>query len=298
VIVCPDCDGELAAVDVAVCTHCGRAFERRDGVPELVARSDLESMLFRAYLEHYARLAADDLEQSIQLEDHHRIETERLRDLLGDVRGLDVCDVGAGKGVLLRGLLGRGAASLTGIEIAEPYLRRLSTEAGVRLVAANAERLPFREEFDVVVSADVLEHVLNPGDLLLSVRRALRADGRFVVRVPYRDNLVAYAVQSGYRYPFVHLRSFDRRGLRDLLRQAGFDVRRWIFSSFYAGKLRRALSGHPRVERRVRLRLEKHFGGAGRVTCIDPRIGRLLMRPNTLTAVAVRRKDIRERADS
>jgi SAM-dependent methyltransferase len=291
VIVCPDCDGELAAVDVAACPHCGRTFERRDGVPELIPRSDLESMIFRAYREHYARLAADDLEQSIQLEDHHRIETERLRDVLGDVRGLDVCDVGAGKGILLRDLLGRGAASLTGVEIAEPYLRQLSAGSGVRLVAANAERLPFREEFDVVVSADVLEHVLNPGDLLLSVHRALRPGGRFVVRVPYRDNLVAYAVQTGYPYRFVHLRSLDRRGLRDLLGQAGFDVKRWFFSSFYTGRLRRALSGHPRVERQVRVRLERHFGGRGQVTCINPRIGRLLMRPNTLTAVAVRRKD-------
>ena len=287
-IVCPDCGTELQEGAGSDCRGCGRRFAKVEGVPELLSTSDLESAIFAAYREHYEQLAADDLESSIQLEDHHRIETERFRDVIGDVRGSDVCDVGAGKGLLLKAIQELGPASVTGVELARPYLRAIAGSTGGRLILANAERLPFQDEFDVVTSADVLEHVLNPGDFLLSVHRALRPGGRFVVRVPYRDNLVAYAVQAGYRYRFVHLRAFDHRGLRDLLGQAGFAVREIHYSGFYALKLRAPLRRSPRLERRVRTTLERRFGGAGGVTRIDPRLGRLLMRPNTLTAVATK----------
>jgi SAM-dependent methyltransferase len=257
-------------------------------VPELLAAADAETPIFEAYRAHYERLAEEDLRSSIQLEDHHRIETQRLADALGQLEGLDVCDVGVGKGILLELLAGRGARSITGVDISRRYLERLAANPDIRVVLASAERLPFESEFDVVVSADVLEHVLNPGDFLLSVRRALRTGGRFVVRVPYRDDLVAYATSCGYPYPFVHLRSFDKRGLRDLLDSAGFTVRGVSFSGFYTLKLRRALAGTAHVQRRASGFLERRFGGPGQVTKIHPRLGRALMQPNTITVDAVR----------
>ena len=256
---------------------------RRHGVAELLASADRSSAIFGAYRDHYDRIAADDLASSIQWEDHHLIETERFRDVLGHVRDLDVCDVGVGKGILVGLLKEGGARSVTGVELADPYLERLAEAEGMRIVLANAERLPFRDEFDLVVSSDVLEHVLNPGDFLLSVRSALREDGRFVVRVPYRDDLVAYSTLRDYPYRFVHLRAFDRRCLIDILTQAGFKVERISYSGFYAMKLRSLISRNERVERRTRDTLENHYGGTGKVTRINPRLGRLLMRPNTIT---------------
>jgi len=291
-IVCPDCSHELPTLDVERCSDCGRAFEREDGVISLLATADRDEPIVSAYRDHYERIAADDLQQSIQLEDHLELEADRLIDAVGDVRGLAVCDVGVGKGMLLERLRARGARSVTGIDLARPYLRRLSGRNGVRLVLADAERLPFRSEFDVVVSSDVLEHVLNVGDFLVSVRNALRPGGRLVVRVPHMDTLTSYATQTGYRYRFVHLRSFDGTSLRRLLEEAGFDVQRMFYSGFYAGRRRRLFAANPRVDRRFQRMLLRHYGGPGRVTRIRPRLGRLLMKPNAVTAVALSRQDL------
>ena len=288
-IVCPDCANELPTLDSDRCERCGRSFDRRDGVPSLLGTDDMQEPIVQAYREHYEQIAVDDLQTSIQQEDHMELEADRLLAAVGDVRGLDVCDVGVGKGLLLDRLLREQPRSLTGVDLARPYLSRLAARNGARLVLADAERLPFRDEFDVIVSSDVLEHVLNVGDFLVSIRRSLRPGGRFIVRVPHRDTLTSYATQSGYRYRFVHLRSFDGRSLRRLLDEAGFDVQRLVYSGFYAGRRRRVFARSGRVDKRLQSALLKRYGTPGRVTSIDARIGRLLMEPNVVTAVATLR---------
>lgn len=288
-IVCPDCSNPLPALDAGRCEHCGRVFERDGDIPTLLSKDDLAEPIAQAYREHYDRIAADDLAEGIQIEDHMMIEADRLLATVGDVRGLAVCDVGVGKGMLLERLAAAGPRSLVGVDLALPYLQRLTGRDDAQLVRADAERLPFRSEFDVVVSSDVLEHVLNVGDFLHSVREAIRPGGRFVVRVPHMDTLTSYASQNGYRYRFAHLRAFDGRSVRRLLREAGFDVTHLRYSSFYASRRRRLFRTHPAIDRSFQHMLVRRYGGAGQVNRIDPRVGRLMMTPNVVTAVAVRR---------
>lgn len=53
-------------------------------------------------------------------------------------------------------------------------------------VAADAHRLPFRDGvFDVVVLAEILEHLTRPEAAVAEVRRVLRPGGRAVVTVPF-----------------------------------------------------------------------------------------------------------------
>jgi 2-polyprenyl-3-methyl-5-hydroxy-6-metoxy-1,4-benzoquinol methylase len=288
-IVCPDCSNQLPALDAGQCEHCGRVFEHEEGIPTLLSSDDLAEPIARAYRDHYDDIARDDLAEGIQIEDHMVVEADRLLETVGDVHGLAVCDVGVGKGMLLERLAAASPRSLIGVDLALPYLRRLGDREGVRLVRADAERLPFRSEFDVLVSSDVLEHVLNVGDFLHSVREAIRPGGRFVVRVPHMDSLTSYASQNGYRYRFAHLRAFDGRSLKRLLQEAGFDVARLRYSSFYATRRRRLFGMHPKLDRTFQHMLVSHYGGAGKVNRIDPRLGRLAMNPNVVTAVAVRR---------
>ena len=169
-----------------------------------------------------------------------------------------------------------------------PYLQRFSELDDASVVMANAENLPFRDAFDLVIATDILEHVLNVGDFMISMRVSLTPGGRLVVRVPYKDRMLQYARLNGCRYDLVHLRNFTESNLKHLLRQSGFEVDRLYYDGFDVTR------GRPWVMRtRVGGRLLHEFGtrvlgGGERLEQLDPRIGRLVMEPIVITAVTHR----------
>jgi predicted TPR repeat methyltransferase len=262
----------------------------REGVPELLSTRDRQASQFARYLDNYDQIADDDLRASIQPEHLLAHQAERLHGHLGDVRGRSVCDVGIGKGLLLDRLRRCEPAALTGVDISLAYLRRFADDADVRVVLANAENLPFKHEFDIIVSSDVLEHILSVGDFLVSVREALLPRGTFAVRVPYREDMTAYGIRSSCPYEMVHMRNFTRDNLTDLLNRAGFKTEKVHYDGFSTVRTRPFIANG-----RIRSRLwwevvQRALGGADQgVVKIDPRIGRMLMTPITITAVTRKR---------
>jgi SAM-dependent methyltransferase len=284
--VCPDCrrdlDGGLA------CPACGWQGSEVDGVPVLLSSRDRDSGLFTRYLANYDQIAEDDLAEGIQEARTQEFFNERVLRYLGDVSGRRVCDVGIGKGILFEQLRRGGVASLTGVDISMPYLRRFAGRDDVRVVLANAENLPFRESFDLVIATDILEHVLNLGDVMISVREALVPGGRFVVRVPYKDNMLQYARLAGCEYDMVHLRNFAADNLRHLLTHTGFAVEALHYDGFTIERVRPWVTRTPAGRRLTGALKARGIGGGERVERLHPRIGRLLMDAYVVTAVARR----------
>jgi SAM-dependent methyltransferase len=101
--------------------------------------------------------------------------------------GSRALELGCGTGVFLEKVAGSGAR-LSGLDLSQDLLakarERVRTLDNVRLVAGNAERLPFPDgAFDVVYGSSVLHHL----DLDASLRealRVLRAGGRAVFAEP------------------------------------------------------------------------------------------------------------------
>jgi SAM-dependent methyltransferase len=256
----------------------------------LLSTRDRESELMARYLANYDQIAVDDLTTGIQKESLQRFFNERLRGYLGNFAGQRVCDVGVGKGMLFEMLGQGGAASVVGVDISMPYLERFAGLPDTTVVLANAENLPFRDAFDLVVAADVLEHVLNVGDFLICMREALAPKGRFVVRVPYRENLVKYAhLVYDCPYDLVHLRSFNNGNLRELLRYAGFVVERLQYDGFGTDRAR-PWPASTRVGRRLIHEFgHRLLGGQDQLEQMNPQLGRLLMEPIVVTAITRRR---------
>jgi SAM-dependent methyltransferase len=235
-IVCPDCSHELSDLFSLRCVSCGWTSSPVDGIPSFFRTSESINPTANSYQENYDALAEQDLANSIVDERFIQNLAKNLVRRAGNVSGLDICDVGSGKGFAARLLAAGGARSIVAVDITAAYLRTLSGINGIQPVLANAETLPFRAHFDVIISTDVMEHVLNLGSFLFSVNRALKAGGRFIVRVPYRESLLPYSPHFGCPFSFVHLRTFNRCSLNECLMQAGFRVRKNHLDGFFWGK--------------------------------------------------------------
>ena len=86
--------------------------------------------------------------------------------------------------------------------------------------------------FDVIILADVLEHVADPAQMLALVRGCLRAGGSMIVSVPnvahwtvrFRLLLGRFDYADGGIMDATHLRWYTRKTLLSLLENAGFKV--------------------------------------------------------------------------
>lgn len=232
-LICPECTAVLNNGDGTTCENCDWRGERKEGIPSYLSKRDSSDPVLRSYFDNYDRIASDDLEDSIMDERYVQNLASNLCNLVYVTEGAGVCDIGSGKGFFAKNLLAKGARRVTAVDISIDYLRRLRAVDGLRPVIANAENLPFREEFDIIVTSDVLEHVMNVGSALYCINRALKPMGRVYIRVPFDENLLSYSPHLDCTYRFVHLRSYDKKILKTYLETAGFAIERFVFDGFW-----------------------------------------------------------------
>jgi SAM-dependent methyltransferase len=80
----------------------------------------------------------------------------------------------------------------------------------------NGLLFPFKdEEFDSVITNQVLEHVFNPTEFLAEVNRVLKQQGILLLTVPF--------VWDEHEQPFDYAR-YSSFGIRDLLEKHGFEI--------------------------------------------------------------------------
>lgn len=131
--------------------------------------------------------------------------------------GATILDAGCAMGDLLLRL---GDYRAYGCDIAAPYLG-VANKRGLKVTLANIEDMPYRTgSFDVVVAADVLEHVLDLNAAVRELVRVLRPTGTLIVRVPTLDDVDVVVGD----YEFVHLRYLDEGLLRTLLTEFALRV--------------------------------------------------------------------------
>ena len=295
-IVCPECEQKLKREDASVaCCNCGWTREEVGPVAVYLSARDRNSHTFAQYLKNYDAISDDDLSQDVLDKRYVNYQAENLFESIAGIHGADVCDLGCGQGVLSRKLAKSGANSVTAVDISLSYLSRLGMEEGVTPILANAENLPFKDEFDIVVSTDVMEHVLNLGSFLYSLNRSLKKGGMAYIRVPYNENLLQYSPHFGCSYEFVHLRSFNRDLMKKTMEDGGFDVLAISLDGFVLGtpqeywmRTQTRMHWYEKFKRFV----EKRFVDLHVVTKWSPWIARLFMRPLEMVVIAKKVKQL------
>ena len=178
-----------------------------------------------AYIELYSEIASKDTYHSLQTaqeldikarEDFNRISNfaKKIGKPLNLVR---VLEVGPGLGHLSKLLIKEGYI-YAATDIVPTYLLGMNCTKFL----SNVEKLPkFEEKYDIVIACDVFEHVLNEADAIISVAQNLLKGGFLYVRSPYCEPLINYSQILGAPFPFVHLRTYTRRSLRNLMYSGG-----------------------------------------------------------------------------
>jgi 2-polyprenyl-3-methyl-5-hydroxy-6-metoxy-1,4-benzoquinol methylase len=147
-------------------------------------------------------------------------------------RPLRILDVGTAGGYLGAVLKQRGHF-LVGIERDAPLARQARSHYDeFHLADIETFEFPYREEFDFVLFADVLEHLREPAAVLRRALPCLKNNGEVIVSVPNIANVVIRLELLLGRFEYsdrgildrTHLRFFTLASLRRMLRDCGCAV--------------------------------------------------------------------------
>ncbi len=152
--------------------------------------------------------------------------------------GSRVLDVGCSSGYLGEALKERRDARVWGIELDDTDAA-MARERGLEEVfTADLDSFDWDDlgtrEFDVVVFADVLEHLKRPGDAIRGAARHLAPGGVVIASIPNIAHLSIRVelMEGGFAYEKLgllddtHLKYFTKKTVGDLFRAAGLSIQR------------------------------------------------------------------------
>jgi len=151
--------------------------------------------------------------------------------------GASVLEVGPGDGVLSRWLKQAKQCYTVGVESVSEAAD-LARDAFDHIIVGSIENSQVVAQageyapFDVIIFADVLEHLVDPWSVLRQMRSLLSPRGRVLLSVPniahwtVRLNLLfgRFDYSDGYLMDRTHLRWFTHRSAREMAYNAGYRV--------------------------------------------------------------------------
>lgn len=151
-------------------------------------------------------------------------------------RPLRILDVGTADGYLGAILKERGHY-VAGVE-RDPRLVEKARSIYDRFFQADIDRFEFPERaaYDLVIFADVLEHLIDPAAVLRRAIASLKPNGKIIISVPNVANIAVRLSLLLGRFDYgdrgildrTHLRFFTRQTLTKLLQESGLSIRRTV----------------------------------------------------------------------
>lgn len=142
-------------------------------------------------------------------------------------------DVGCGTGTITSTLRDALSLDVVGVEPHPERAEQARTE-GLNVITGVYDQIfaQRNEKFDYILFADVLEHLVDPAEMLREVKNSLAPDGRVLASIP---NVAHWSVRAqllfgNFNYKptgimdATHLRWFTRRSVRRLFEAAGYEV--------------------------------------------------------------------------
>ena len=163
--------------------------------------------------------------------DRHSSHSQVLSDC-GEGRGLRLLDVGCARGHLSKQFIQQGW-DVTGIEYNKEDAE-VARQEGVNVIVGSAESAlnDISGLFDVIIFADVLEHLVDPVLVLQLAKKRLTPNGRIVISIPNIAHL-SVRVQllfGSFNYTDrgildrTHLHFYTKKSLTEMISAAGLQT--------------------------------------------------------------------------
>lgn len=168
-----------------------------------------------------------------------------------------VLEIGSGTGILGEVLRGQGINRYQGIEPSKARAEKAKSKGlVVHNIYLDGSSISDFGKFDVIVLADVLEHLVDPYELLALVRELMHPTSRLIISVP---NVAHWSIRMELlagRFEYTetgildstHLRWFTVDSLKRYLAASGLDAVVERYSSGYMlpcyARLRKGVLGH------------------------------------------------------
>ncbi len=225
-------DAGLRIAEVPIPTYYGDEICYVDGVRYAadVTKDVVGYRLQKAGFGNGSRIALNDEYQLKPSEDssHGRIFT-----LLSPYPPSRILDLGCSSGLLAERLREMGHY-VVGVDVAT--LEGVTERTNAFYESDLNEGIPAEvgTDFDVVLAADVLEHLINPGLFLTVIRQVISPEGTAIICVPniahwyprFRSTLGMFDYDRRGILDSTHLRFFTRRSIRKLVEGQGYAIRR------------------------------------------------------------------------
>lgn len=171
-------------------------------------------LLLRQYAEDYLKVYRDMA---------HKLE--RYIFTFGkSLEGAKLLDIGTFTGEFLEAASALGA-DVYGTELQKEAVQIALKKFPGRITTANVLNTNFpHKNFDIITMLGLIEHVVNPGQLLESVTKLLKPGGIIMLQTPNSGSLLAKSMRQYWPpyAPVEHIHLFSRQSLERLLGQNGY----------------------------------------------------------------------------
>lgn len=169
-------------------------------------------------------------------EDYYKHIRTDVVSLISKKQDCKILEIGAGFGATLSHLKTTGIAKeVVGLDISVDK-DLIDTNTIDNFIIGNVEELnleQYNNYFDVIILADVLEHLINPKEVLEKVANYLNNDGEILISIPnFRHKSAIYKVffkgnfsyeESGL-FDYTHLRFFCKKNIKELVLNSGLNI--------------------------------------------------------------------------
>lgn len=212
------------------------------GLPGVIKKCKECKLIFKTFEEKPENLYDDDYAESfLQIKDYSGIHAiDFFKRILQDAYSRinkrdskpDLLDIGSGIGIMLETARDVGYEP-TGIELSEK-LAAIANAKGFKVINKNVSDIESDFKYDTITMMDIIEHLVNPHDILKSLRSKIKTSGELIVYTPNHNSMIVKIADVFYRlgikspieniFACTHTCFFTTATLKKILIESGYDI--------------------------------------------------------------------------